>query len=228
MKKTIFALIIVPLIGLILPTFLAVAATPAPNFALRSFKHHANGPDRVFELEVENTSNQNTYLRGRFVVISVYDTAQPAVLPIEEEMIAAHATKNLVINWVGAPAAGRIRALLVLSGGAGSSLVESFDFWLLSTDTLLWSIGIIVAAVLAMVFMRLRRSRPPDRAPANMVSYRTEFDDTLMTISNRYGVTWQDLVKANHLKPPYDIKPGQKLLIPRHPLMRPKAGTEKA
>jgi hypothetical protein len=91
-----------------------------------------------------------------------------------------------------------------------------------SFDVLAWAGGIILLTVLVVVAMRLiqgRRHR--ERTPDNMVAYRVELDDTVMTIANRYGVVWQDLVKANRLKPPYDLKPGQRLLIPRHALVRP-------
>jgi hypothetical protein len=157
------------------------------------------------------------------VALSVYDTTQPTVIPIEDTLIAAHEIKHLEIRWVSAPLVGRMRALLVLSGGNGPSFVKSFDFWLISSDTVYWAAGIVLAAVATYLLLRWRRSRRKhrERAPANMVSYRVEFDDTVMTLSNRYGVTWQDLVKANHLKPPYDLKPGQRLLIPRHALVRP-------
>ena len=208
-------------LGVLLPGLLAFAAAPTPSFTLQSFKHHADGPDRVFDLEVQNFTDQSASLSGRFVVISVYDTTQPTVLPIPAVNVAPHATQHLEIRWVGAPLAGRVRALLVLSGGAGSDYVQSFDFWLLPFDTLVWVIGIVLLAALAVALMSVRRGRKrPERVPANMASYRVEFDDTVMTISNRYGVSWQDLVKANRLKPPYELKPGRRLLIPRHPLAR--------
>jgi hypothetical protein len=222
MKAKTLVLDIVLMLGVLLPGFFALAAAPTPNFALVSFQHHADGPDRVFELEVKNVTDQSADLRGRFVTISVYDTTQPTVMPIEDVQVAPHATQHLEIRWVGAPLAGRVRALLVLSGGTGPSYVQPFDFWLLPFDALVWAIGIILLAVLAVVVMRLCRGRKHhEHIPANMTGYRVEFDDTVMTISNRYGVVWQDLVKANRLKPPYDLKPGQRLLIPRHPLTRP-------
>ena len=39
--------------------------------------------------------------------------------------------------------------------------------------------------------------------------------ENLMTIGERYGVTWQNIAGANHdLRPPYGIIPGQRLMIP--------------
>lgn len=54
------------------------------------------------------------------------------------------------------------------------------------------------------------------RAPSGMVFYTTEFDDTVVTIAERFGVTWEDIVRANKLKPPYDLQKGKDILIPKH------------
>ena len=111
--------------------------------------------------------------------------------------------------------------LLEPSKPHGRRLPIDFFFRSLAQDQHERAIGIVLLAALAVALMRVRRGRKrPERIPANMASYRVEFDDTVMTISNRYGVNWQDLVKTNRLKPPYELKPGRRLLIPRHPLAR--------
>ncbi len=63
---------------------------------------------------------------------------------------------------------------------------------------------------------------PPKPKPlTNMLAYVIEPDDTIMTLSSRFDVSWQDLARANRLKPPYALVPGRTLQIPRHAL-KPK------
>lgn len=192
----------------------------SPELVLRSFQHRADGTDRVFNLGIENVSGHDAILRGRLVAISVYDTTQPTVMPLEPYNIAAGGTQRVEVRWVGAPAVGRVRALLVLSGDSGSSYVRSFDFWLLPYDTILWA-GLIAAMVVLVGLLMWRRRRLVDFVPSNMTVYWVEYDDTIMSVSNRYGVSWEAVVKANRLKPPYELKPGGRLLIPKHKLVRP-------
>jgi LysM repeat protein len=60
------------------------------------------------------------------------------------------------------------------------------------------------------------------RYPSGMTGYVVEFDDTVVTVANRFGVTWEDVVRANRLKPPYPLKVGEEILIPVHTLRNPE------
>jgi murein DD-endopeptidase MepM/ murein hydrolase activator NlpD len=59
-------------------------------------------------------------------------------------------------------------------------------------------------------------SAPPSmaiQAPHRIIVKR---DQTVRSIAHEYRVTVHELVVANHLKPPYDLKPGMRLVIPDH------------
>lgn len=58
--------------------------------------------------------------------------------------------------------------------------------------------------------------------PSGMTGYIVEFGDTVVTVANRFDVTWEDVVRANRLRPPYAIKVGAEILIPIHELHRPE------
>lgn len=60
------------------------------------------------------------------------------------------------------------------------------------------------------------------RLPSGMTSYVVEFGDTVVTVANRFGVSWEDVVRANRLKPPYAIKVEKEILVPLHELRRPE------
>lgn len=60
---------------------------------------------------------------------------------------------------------------------------------------------------------------PPKPKPlSNTLAYRVEPDDSVMTLSSRFDVSWQEIVRANRLKPPYTLQPGKTIQIPRHAL----------
>lgn len=69
-----------------------------------------------------------------------------------------------------------------------------------------------------------KEKRRRKRYPSGMTGYTVEFGDTVVTVASRFGVTWEDVVRANRLKPPYPLKPGKEILIPVHDLRRPEGG----
>ncbi|MFA5854216.1 MAG: LysM peptidoglycan-binding domain-containing protein [Patescibacteria group bacterium] len=63
---------------------------------------------------------------------------------------------------------------------------------------------------------------PPKPKPlSNTLAYRVEPDDSVMTLSSRFDLSWQEIVRTNRLKPPYTLRPGTTIQIPRHSL-KPK------
>ncbi len=69
---------------------------------------------------------------------------------------------------------------------------------------------------------KLKPMPPPKPKPlSNTLAYRVEPDDSVMTLSSRFDLSWQEIVRANRLKPPYTLRPGKTIQIPRHPL-KPK------
>lgn len=69
------------------------------------------------------------------------------------------------------------------------------------------------------------RKRPKRKKyPSGMTGYVVEYGDTVVTVANRFEVTWEDVVRSNRLKPPYPLKPGSEILIPIHALRRSEDG----
>jgi hypothetical protein len=215
-----------PLAALILSaTVLAfagsVAAQPMSPLSVKAFRRHALGVDQVFGFEIANALDRELGASGRLVVLNVYDTEPPVTLPIGRFLVPPGGTAVIRVAWTGAPLAGSVRALLVLNDGEHPSLVESFGFWIVPYAAIGVSLGIILLAVLfALAAARLPRWLRK-RVPANMAAYRVEDDDSVMTLSTKFDVSWQDIVKANRLKPPYALRPGMRILIPKHALRHP-------
>jgi len=45
-------------------------------------------------------------------------------------------------------------------------------------------------------------------------SYRVKEGENINSIAKKFGVSWKLIVKANKLKPPYELKSGQKIKTP--------------
>ncbi len=45
-------------------------------------------------------------------------------------------------------------------------------------------------------------------------SYTIQENDTLINLAKAYGASWKKLAGINHLKPPYELKKGSKILLP--------------
>lgn len=200
----------------------AFAQNPTP-LKVVGVAHHGEGIDRVFEFTVSNSNPQPLTARGRLVIINVYDASLPVTVPISELMVPASGQAVAAVRWENAPLLGQVRTLLVLNDGQHDSLVESFTFWIVPVrEAAVFLLTLALAVGLALLAMRLPRYLKT-HVPSDRIAYVVEFDDTVVGLSNRFDVSWQDIVRANRLKPPYELKPGSRVFIPKHALRRPAA-----
>ncbi len=69
-----------------------------------------------------------------------------------------------------------------------------------------------IAAGAATVFMRIKRKREFSRFA---VAYQVEPGDDIQSIAASHQIAWKQLAKANRLKPPYSLKAGDTVHVPR-------------
>gem|GEM_PF-2725828 len=199
----------------------AVGAQEPTPISVAAVRHHGEGVDRVFEFDLANAGDAPVTTRGRLVVINVYDASLPVTIPVGDIVVPARGQATASVRWGDAPLVGQARVLLVLNDGRHASLVESRSFWIFPFVEAAAFAGIAAfVAVLTLGLMRLPKFLKT-RVPSNMTPYVVEFDDTVVTLASRFDVSWQDIVRANRLKPPYELKEGRRILIPKHGLRRP-------
>lgn len=209
-------------VGLMALAGTALAQVGPTPLSVKSVRQFADGVDRVFEFEIANALDREVTAQGRVVLLNVYDASLPDTIQIDPAVVPSGGTATVAVRWRNAPLFGQIRALLVMTDGEHATMVESFVFWAVPYFQALLFIGLAaLSTAAALAVMRLPKFLK-ERVPSGMVMYAVEYDDTVVTLSNRYGVTWQDIVRANRLKPPYELKPGSKILIPKHPLHKPE------
>ncbi len=194
----------------------------------RDVRQTPDGVDRVFSFTVVNALPRDFVVHGRVTVINVYDTSLPVTLPFDGLTVPAGGTAPVQVRWHDAPLAGQVRALIVVSDGLDPSYVAPMTFWLWPSlpNVGIVALGILftLGVVLVWRLLRKRTKRPKVSAPAarriptNMLPYVVEPNDSLMSLTSRFDVSWEDLVRANRMMPPYELRPGKTILIPRHPL----------
>lgn len=72
----------------------------------------------------------------------------------------------------------------------------------------------IILLLLGGLYLLVRRFQKRRDVANNWVEKEVDAGDTLHSIADHYGVSWEEIAKANHLKPPYDLKPKQKIKVP--------------
>ncbi|WKZ28651.1 MAG: LysM domain-containing protein [Patescibacteria group bacterium] len=218
---------------------------------VRAVRQAPDGVDRVLTFTIANDRPQAVMASGRVVVISVYGTSLPASLPIEDVVVPPGSTVDVRVRWHDAPIVGQLRATIILNEGSASATISSHAFWLLPNPAVAGGAAAALVAGLAIVHVLMRPrdvklakvfakatgKDPAQPAPAKKavpkplpklkplsrsLAYRVEPGDSVMTLSSRFEVSWQEIVRVNRLKPPYTLRPGKKLQIPRHAL-KPKA-----
>ena len=194
------------------------------QISVAEFSNRLDGVDRMFEFNLNNTSDKDVLLNGRLVVLNVYDISPPSSLPINGVKISAGETTTVSLRWSNAPFFGKIRTLLVLNGETSATIAGAYNFWIFP-----WQAAIVVLSLalitIGLTFALLRlpeyfRNRK-DRVPGNMVAHIVEADDTVVSLANRFDMSWEDIVRANKLKPPYDLDPGDRIFLPKHEIKRP-------
>lgn len=217
----------VALLFLLLPAGRVFAAQDLTPLSIKAMRHHADGVDQVFEFDVANSLDSSIQAHGRLVVINVYSADKPETVLIDGLTIPAGGTATLDVRWRNAPLVGQVRALLVLTDDQHPSSVGSYGFWLVPLAQAGVFAGLAAASIiLALVVLRLPRYLK-GRVPADMIAYVIEAEDTVMSLAGRFDVSWQDLTRANRLKPPYALTPGRRIFIPKHGLKRPGAPPDK-
>jgi LysM repeat protein len=193
-----------------------VSAKGTDQLQVRATRQFGLGITRSYEFDIANISSRDLTVHGQVVLINVYDSAAPITFPVSDLPIPAGGVATVGIRWEDAPLIGQVRAELMLTDGQDPPLIESFQYWILPLEQTAFFIGIAALAVaIGLAALRLPKYMRV-RVPGNMLTYRVEQDDSVVTLAVQFDVSWQDIVRANRIKPPYALKIGQRLLIPKH------------
>jgi hypothetical protein len=88
-------------------------------------------------------------------------------------------------------------------------------FMFVSPKPLAWLVYVVGLLMVGYMWLLIATRRKRRRWIKNVWQpYTVQAEDTVPNLSKRYRVSWKIFVKANHLKPPYVLEPGQKIKVP--------------
>ena len=74
---------------------------------------------------------------------------------------------------------------------------------------------ILLVALLTLSFIAYYRHKRREDALRNWSNHTIKLGETLRSIAAKQDVDWKYLAKVNDIKPPYDIKSGDKIKVPK-------------
>lgn len=88
--------------------------------------------------------------------------------------------------------------------------------WFFSPPKLLaLLLEIVILAIIIFILLRIMKQRKKDAwIKKDWVGHAVQADENINSLAKKFGVSWKDLAKANKLKPPYAIKPGDQIKVP--------------
>ncbi len=78
-----------------------------------------------------------------------------------------------------------------------------------------WSIIALILTLIAIaISTKLLKKRLFNQYIKKCTKYPVQPTDHLITLAKTYGVNWKKLAKINNIKPPYEIRAGEIILVP--------------
>jgi hypothetical protein len=179
------------------------------------------GKDREFSFTIANEGN--SLLAGKGTLEISDETGLVNIIPINISGIMEGDDFNGIYRWPNTPEWGKFSATLKLEISEYDPFTETYSV-LEKTDRkttfqhtnypsmLPYAYGII--AFILLLFALVLKSYLYRRG---CIEYIVQPSETIKSIADKNGMNWKKLVKINHIKPPYELSAGTKILVrPAH------------
>jgi len=90
---------------------------------------------------------------------------------------------------------------------------DTLTIWLIPWRELIVAASLL--AVILIIFFTIKIIRNKKYSGKGWGEYVVQVGETLEDLANRFDVDWKVLAKTNKIKPPYILKPGQTILVPK-------------
>lgn len=166
----------------------------------------------LFFLGIENKGNMKISPKAKIEVKNIFGRTVGSIAT-EEMGVVFPRTKTLdsVLTWQGMPIVGRYTASLEVNFGEGTDKGnKEIVIWAVPYRLITILLFLFVLIVLARLFLQYLKEARKEKMPI----YGVKPGDTLAGLSKKFQINWKKLAKANGIKKPFEIKPGQKLFVP--------------
>lgn len=114
-------------------------------------------------------------------------------------------------RWENPPAFNFVKANLLINYGDNQTIEKNISFFIIPWPLIFLIVVLIILYLLIRLLWRLKLAKDK----LNMESYTVKQKQTIMDIAEKYNVSWKKLARINNLKPPYSLKRGETLFIPK-------------
>lgn len=188
------------------------------KFNFNSYAFKENKSNKIFYFNIENEGNTLLAAEGQIDIKnsngSIVDT-----IPVSAKGILQEESFNGAYNWADYPQWGKYEATITMVISEYDPFTETYtqletvsdsvSFELTNYPSIMPYIYGIIAFLILLILWIIKKKLYLSKC----VEYITKEDDTIQSIANETGMNWKKMVKINHIKPPYDVQPGMKLLI---------------
>jgi hypothetical protein len=94
----------------------------------------------------------------------------------------------------------------------GAAITKDINFWVIPWNHIIY-ISLVILACATLCALRMLRFK---KLVASSTIYEVAETDDLVSIAAQNHVNWKRLAKINKLRPPYIIKKGSTLFVPKH------------
>ncbi len=212
---------------IVVKVFVNVPGAKNNQYEWQDFSYNAGIENRKpsFNLTYKNLGNTVILIDQKIEVSGFpYSKKQTLDLPIATLLQGSEST--LSQKWVDQPFFGFYKANATINFSEydiinnkklnGQTLSKEINIYVpLKLDTTegrltLTLIVVILCLLIGYLFWLLREMQ----LRKNFQGYKVKADETVSSIAENYNIPWKRLAKINKLSPPYNLKPGQTILVP--------------
>lgn len=106
---------------------------------------------------------------------------------------------------------GWLRAEITILYGDDQTTTTQKSFWIVPWTILFFAVMLIIILVFGKLFWRLYYAK----SKLKMTPYTVTGKETLTELAEKFNVSWKKLARINNLKPPFTLKEGETLFIPK-------------
>ncbi len=208
----------------IIPVYIKIPGEEKTAYEFNSFSFDQKSTNPFFQIDLKNGGNTVIDADGQIEIFNVLSVVPVVTLPISKtefyggdesslKLPLGPIAANGLTNNFKAVAKVTFYSMDIKTGEKNrlETVTREVEFGISHWDILIWMcLGILVIIILIVAWILLKRN-----AKKKARTYIAEENDTIENIAKKFSTSWQKIAKLNNLKPPYSIKPGNKILIPK-------------
>ncbi len=168
-------------------------------------------PSVRFFMKFHNTGNVRV---EPYITLKIKNLFGRTIYESEEQyggIVMPGRTNEVPLNWTDPPFIGKFNVEATVRFEGGETQTVTTTVWIIPYPLIILLALIIVLIIIGRLLFHLIVAKEKDKMKVHIV----QEGETVEKIAEIYSVNWKYLVRINKLKPPYQLKVGQELLIPK-------------